>query len=71
MSATDDAPVPHPEELEFRAYVRGRLGGSHAGALLAHCLVCETCLQRLHAMVTLDTLHADGSTPKLLPLADH
>ena len=45
------APDQHPQDLEFRLYVRGSLQPGHAMALLAHCLVCEDCKSRLARML--------------------
>ena len=41
----------HPQDLEFRLYVRGSLEPGHAMALLAHCLVCNGCKSRLARML--------------------
>ena len=42
-----EAHAQHPQDLEFRLYVRGSLQRGHAMALLAHCLVCRDCKSQL------------------------
>jgi len=37
----------HPAEIELRHYVRGTLASGHAVAVLAHCILCTDCGQRL------------------------
>lgn len=37
----------HPAEIELRHYICGTLASGHAVAILAHCILCVECGQRL------------------------
>jgi anti-sigma factor ChrR (cupin superfamily) len=58
--------ITHPGDIELVHYVRGTLDGGHAAALLAHCLLCAACGQRLDMRLRAEhrpTSRESGSAP--------